>query len=143
MMDTLTLSLDSDLKKVLLALSVHGETLEDTALRLLRQATQDVVSVPDLAKDMLTHPALMALLRCYHYNPNEKLPCGMTVGEYESLTEAAEAALWNRAMVKELDASEHAPERDASPAALTPRQRRPAARPQRSAKRRTRARYDR
>ena len=79
MMDTLTLSLDSDLKNVLLALSVHGETLEDTALRLLRQATQDVVSVPDLAKDMLTHPALMALLRCYHYNPNEKLPCGMTV----------------------------------------------------------------
>jgi hypothetical protein len=143
MMDTLTLSLDSDLKNVLLALSVHGETLEDTALRLLHQATQGVVSVPDLAKDMLTHPALMAFLRCYHYNPNEKLPCGMTVGEYESLTEAAEAALWNRAMVKELGASEHTPECDASPAALTPRQRRSAARPQRSAKHRTRTRYDR
>ena len=142
MMDTLTLSLDSDLKNVLLALSMPGETLEDTALRLLRQATQDVVPVPDLAKDLLTYPDLVGLLRCYQYDPNEKLSCGMTAGEYDSLTEAEEAALWNKAMVKELDASEHAPERDVSPAALPPRQRRPAAQSQRSAKRRTRAQHD-
>ena len=141
-MDTLTLSLDSDLKNVLLALSMPGETLEDTALRLLRQATLGVVPVPGLAKGLLTHPALMALLRCYHYDPNEKLPCGMTAGEYDSLTEAEEAALWNKAMVQELDASEHAPERDVSPAALPPRQRRPAAQSQRSARRRTRAKHD-
>ena len=141
-MDTLTLSLDSDLKNVLLALSMPGETLEDTALRLLRQATQDVVPVPDLAKDRFTHPALIALLRCYQYDSNEKLPCGMTVGAYDSLTEAEEATLWNKAMVQELDASEHAPERDVSPAALPPRQRRPAAQSQRSAKRRPRAKHD-
>ena len=141
-MDILTLSLDSDLKKMLLALSMPGETLEDTALRLLCQATQGVVPVPHLTEDLLTHPDLVGLLRRYQYDPNEKLPCGMTASEYDSLTEAEEAALWNRAMAQELDASEHAPERDVSPAALPPRQRRPAAQSQRSTKRRTRTEHD-
>src|SRR5262252_3511501 len=99
-MDILTLSLDSNLKKMLLALSMPGETLEDTALRLLCQATQGVVPVPHLTEDLLTHPDLVGLLRRYQYDPNEKLPCGMTASEYDSLTEAEEAALWNRAMLR-------------------------------------------
>src|SRR5262249_9182614 len=141
-MDTLTLSLDPDLKKMLLALSMPGEALEDTALRLLRQATQGAVPVPHFTKDLLTHPDLVGLLRRYQYDPNEKLPWGMTASEYESLTEAEEAALWNRAIAQELDASEHAPERDVSPTALPPRQRRPAAQSQRSTKRHTRTKHD-
>ena len=54
-MDTLTLTLDPTLHNMLLAFGIHGETLEDTALRLLPQAVQGVVPVPDPAKKMLVH----------------------------------------------------------------------------------------
>ena len=51
----------------------------------------------------------------------------MTVGEYDSLTEEEEAGRWERGMEKELDKADEEPELDASPTALTPRQRRAAA----------------
>ena len=105
MTDTLILPLDSTLKKALLALRADNETLEDVTLRLLRQAGKEAVPIPELQQHILNHPDIKELLRRYKYDPNEVLPCGMTVGEYDSLTEEEETALWEREMEKELDKS--------------------------------------
>ncbi len=142
MADTITLTLTSDLKDSLLALSTDGETLEDVTARLLRKAVSEAVA-SDLERYILNHPAVKELLSRYKYNPNEMLPCGMTVGEYDSLSEEEQAALWDREMEKKLDRSEHEPERDASPTAITVRQRRAATLPPRAAKRRARKKNDR
>ena len=105
MTDTLILPLDSTLKNALLALRADNETLEDVTLRLLRQAGKEAVPIPELQQHILNHPDIKKLLRRYKYDPNEVLPCGMTVGEYDSLTEEEETALWEREMEKELDKS--------------------------------------
>jgi len=137
MTDTLIVPLDSTLKNALLALRADNETLEDVTLRLLRQATKEAVPISDLQQHILNHPDIVELLRRYKYDPNEMLGIGMTVGEYDNLSEEEQAAIWDREMEKELDKADEEPELDASPTALTPRQRRAAALSARNAKRGT------
>ena len=115
MTDTLILPLDFTLKSTLLALRVDSETLEDVALRLLRQAAKEAVPIPDWQQRIRNHPELKELLRRYKYDPNEMLGIGMTVGEYDSLSEEEQAAIWDREMEKELDKTDEEPERDVSP----------------------------
>jgi hypothetical protein len=140
MSETLTIPLDADLRQALLARSLAcGQPLEAFVTRLLREAVwpERPVPEPDPNEEILNLPGVREFLQTYRYDPDEMLPCGMTVGEYDSLTEEQQAALWDEAFQKELDKDDE-PEIDVPPTIITPRQRSGATLPAKSTKRCTR-----
>jgi len=126
MSETLTISLDADLRQALLARSrACGQPLEAFVTRLLREAVwpEHPAPEPDPDEEIRNLPGVREFLQSYHPDPDEVLPCGMTLREYRNLSEEEEAALWDEDFRKELDKNDE-PEIDVPPTVVTAQQRR-------------------
>jgi hypothetical protein len=133
MVETLTITIEIDLKQTLMAMSqANNEPLNALMNRLLwvgirsdherrendHEKREGEASVEELKK----RPWIQEFLRRYHPDENQKLPCGLTLREYQNLSDWEQEALWNKAFLEELDKGYE--EVDVSPNVLTAKQRR-------------------
>jgi hypothetical protein len=135
MTEPVSIHVEPKLMQTLRLLSqVKGETLDALVNRLLHIAldtekTGEAEGLHSVAPqttheaELLSRPWIQEFIQNYHPDPDQLLPCGLTLRQYQNLSEEECATLWDEAFQRELDKDDEV-ELDVSPNALTPQQRR-------------------